>query len=150
MGIDTSNLVPRLGASYDPTGNGRYKFDVTYAQYVGRYNPGIVNQNTPVGSTNLLYGYYVGPKGQGKNFAPGWDPNNYKFYFARVNRATVFFQPGMHAPISHEWTLSGGTALMRNGWLKATLTDRKYTDFIEDFRIISNGCTNVTLNAVNV
>ncbi|HKB81097.1 MAG TPA: carboxypeptidase regulatory-like domain-containing protein [Thermoanaerobaculia bacterium] len=149
VGVDTSNLVPRLGASYDPTGNGKYKVDVTYAQYVGRYNPGIVNQNSPVGSPNLLYGYYVGPQGQGRDFAPGWDPNNYQFYFARVNSATVFFAPGMHTPISKEWTISGGTALTNNGWLKATLTDRKYADFIEDFRVISNGCTNVTLGGID-
>jgi carboxypeptidase family protein len=149
VGIDTSNFVPRLGASYDPTGTGKYKVDVTYAQYVGRYNPGIVNANTSVGSANLLYGYYIGPKGQGKDFAPGFDPNNYKFYYARVNAATVLFQPGLHAPISSEWTVSGGTALPKNGWLKGTFTDRKYSDFIEDFRAISLGCTNVVFNGIS-
>jgi hypothetical protein len=149
IGVDTSNLVPRLGASYDPMGNGKYKVDVTYAQYVGRYNPGIINRNTPVGSANLLYGYYVGPKGQGRDFAPGFDPANYHFYYARVNTANQFFAPGLHAPISNEWTVSGGAALMRNGWVKATFTDRRYSDFIEDFKQIQNGCTNISLNGIN-
>ncbi len=149
VGINTSNIVPRLGATYDPLANGKYKVDVTYAEYVGRYNPGIVNQNSPVGSPNLLYGYYVGPQGQGKSFAPGWDPSNYKFYTARVNSATVLFAPGLHAPISKEWTISGGTQLPKNGWLKATLASRKYTDFINSFRSISIGCTNVVLNGIN-
>ena len=149
VGIDTSNLVPRLGASYDPMGNGRYKVDVTYAQYVGRYNPGIVNRNTPVGSAALLYGYYIGPKGQGKDFAPGFDPANYKFYYARVNTANVIFTPGLHAPISNEWTLSGGAAFTRNSYFKATLTDRKYTNLIENFITIQGGCTNITLNGIS-
>ena len=149
VGIDTSNLVPRLGASYDPMGNGRYKLDVTYAQYVGRYNPGIVNRNTPVGSAALLYGYYTGPKGQGKDFAPGWNPANYTFYYARVNTANVIFTPGLHAPISNEWTVSGGAALTRNSWVKATLTDRRYSNLIENFITIDGGCTNITLNGIS-
>jgi len=149
IGIDTSNLVPRLGASYDPMGNGKYKFDVTYAQYVGRYNPGIVNRNTPVGSAALLYGYYTGPKGQGKDFAPGFDPANYKFYYARVNTANQIFEKGLHAPISNEWTVSGGAALTHNAFIKATLTDRKYTNLIENFIVIGAGCTNITLAGIS-
>ncbi|HUK37335.1 MAG TPA: TonB-dependent receptor, partial [Vicinamibacterales bacterium] len=149
VGVDTSNTVPRLGASYDPTGNGKFKFDVTYAQYVGRYNPGIIGANTSVGTPALLYGYYTGPQGQGKDFAPGWDPANYKFYYARVPTANVFFAPGLHAPISSEWTVSGGAALTHNSWVKATLTDRKYSDFIEDFILVQNGCTNIVLGGVN-
>ena len=149
VGIDTSNLVPRIGASYDPMGNGRYKLDVTYAQYVGRYNPGIVNSNTPVGAAALLYGYYVGPRGQGRDFAPGFNPANYHYYFARVPTATVQFEDGLHAPISKEWTVSGGAAFLRNGYVKATLNNRKYTEVIEDFITINNGCTNVTLGGVN-
>ncbi len=31
IGVDTSNAVPRLAASFDPAANGRFKFDVTYA-----------------------------------------------------------------------------------------------------------------------
>jgi hypothetical protein len=33
--------------------------------------------------------------------------------------------------------------------VKATLTDRKYTDFIENFILIQNGCTNISLNGIN-
>ncbi|HEX9163643.1 MAG TPA: TonB-dependent receptor [Thermoanaerobaculia bacterium] len=148
-GVDTSNFVPRLGTSYDPMGNGRYKFDVTYAQYVGRYNPGIIGGNTPVGSPAALYGYYVGPKGQGRDFAPGFDPANFHFYSANVPTANVFFAKGLHAPISTEWTVSGGAAFARNAYVKGTLTDRKYSDFIENFIQIQNGCTQISLAGVN-
>ena len=147
--IDTSNIVPRLGGSYDPFGNGRYKFDVTYAQYVGRYNPAFAGANTPVGNPALLYAYYTGPAGEGKDFAPGFDVNNYKFYYASVPTANVFTAKGLHAPIDTEWTASAGTALPKNGWMKGTFTNRKFTDFIEDFITIDQGCTNVVLKGIN-
>jgi len=150
VGVDTSNLVPRLGASYDPMGNGRYKFDVTYAQYVGRYNPGIIGSNTPVGSPASLTGYYTGPKGEGRDFAPGFDVNNYKFYTAGVPTANQFFASGLHAPISTEWSVSAGMALPKSGWVKTTLTNRKYSDFIENFITLDNGCTDITLSGINV
>jgi hypothetical protein len=147
--IDTSNFVPRLGASFDPKADGRYKFDVTYSQYVGRYNPAITGSNTPVGNPALLYGYYTGPAGEGRNFAPGFDVKNYKFYYASVPTANVFVAPGMHAPVSNELTFSVGTAFSKSGWAKGTFTNRKYTDFIEDFILIKNGCTNIVLQGVS-
>jgi hypothetical protein len=147
--IDTSNFVPRLGASYDPMANGKYKVDVTYAQYVGRYNPALAGANTPVGKPSLLYGYYTGPKGEGKDFAPGFNPANYKFYYASVPIANIFVGKDMHAPIVNEWTVSGGTALPKSGWAKATFTNRKYTNFIEDFITIDQGCTNIVFQGVN-
>jgi hypothetical protein len=147
--IDTSNFVPRLGASFDPKGDGRYKFDVTYAQYVGRYNPALSGANTPVGKPSLLYGYYTGPKGEGRNFAPGFDVKNYKFYYASVPTANIFVDKGMHAPVSNEVTLSAGTVLPKSGWAKATFTNRKYTDFIEDFVLFKDGCTNIVLQGVS-
>ena len=76
--------MPRLGVSFDPKGDGKWKFDVTYAEYAGRYNPSIFGANTGVGNPALLYGYYVGPPGEGGGFAPGFDPNNYVFYDAIV------------------------------------------------------------------
>ena len=147
--IDTSSAVPRLGASFDPGGDGKYKFDVTYAQYAGRYNPALTGANTAVGHPAYIYGYYVGPAGQGRDFAPGFDPNNYVIYTAGVPTANIFVQKGMHSPIANEWTVSGGMALPKSGWTKLTLTDRKYTDFIEDFILIQNGCTNIVLNGIN-
>jgi len=150
IGIDTSNFAPRLGASYDPLGNGKYKVDVTYAQYVGRYNPGIINANTPVGAPSSVYGYYIGPKGEGRDFAPGFDVNNYKFYTASVPTANRIFAKDLHAPISNEWSVSGGMALPKSGWAKATFTNRRYSKFIDNFTTIDLGCTNISLRGVDV
>ena len=46
--------------------------------------------------------------------------------------------------------MSTGTALPKGGWAKATFTNRHYTDFIQGFVNIANGCTNVSLSGVNV
>jgi hypothetical protein len=148
--ISSSATTPRLGASYDVLGNGKYKVDVTYAQYAGRYNPALVGATTPVGNPAGIYGYYTGPAGEGRDFAPGFNPNNYHFYNANVPTANVFTDKGMHSPTANEWTLSGGMALPRGGWAKATLTNRKYTDFIEDFILLNQGCTNIAIQGVNL
>ena len=151
ISIDTNNFSPRLGASYDPMGNGKYKFDVTYAKYAGRYNPALAGANTVVGRPSLLYGYYTGPSGSGKSFAPGFNVNNYKFYYASVPTANIFTDPDMHSPENVEFTLSAGTALPKNGWLKATWTDRQYESFIETFidNPTASGCTNIILSGIN-
>jgi hypothetical protein len=149
LGVDTSNFVPRLAASFDPQANGKFKVDVTYAQYVGRYNPGLIGANTPVGHPALLYGYYNGPAGTGKNFAPGFNVNNYVFYYASVPTGNIYVADGLHAPINDEWTVSGGMQLPKGGWMKATFTDRKYTDFINAFVNIENGCSEIVFQGID-
>lgn len=148
--ISSSSTSPRLGASYDVRGNGQYKIDVTYAQYAGRYNPALLGSTTPVGNPARLYGYYIGPAGEGRNFAAGFDPANYKFYAAVVPTGNIFMQKNMHSPAANEWTVSGGMALPKGGWAKATFTDRKFVDFIEDFITLDLGCTNIAFQGVNV
>lgn len=143
ISVDTSGAVPRLAASYDPKGNGKYKFDVTYGEYAGRYNPGVVGANSSVGNPAYLYGYYIGPAGVGKNFAPGFDPKNYVFYTGSIPTMNVAVAKGLHSPVNKEWTLSGGMQLPKNGWGKLTFTDRKYTDFINGFTTYNLGCTKV-------
>jgi hypothetical protein len=151
VSVDTDTFVPRLGLTFDPLANGKYKFDVTYAEYAGRYNPAISGENTPVGNPALLYGYYVGPQGQGRNFAPGFDPNNYVFYYASVPTANIFMEEGLKSPVNKEFTISAGTSLPRGGWLKATFVDRNLTGVIDDFvtDFSATGCTPVIFEGVD-
>ncbi len=146
--IDSDAIVPRLGVSYDVRGDGKYKFDVTYAEYAGRYNQAQVAANTSVGNPSLLYGYYVGPAGQGVDFAPGFDPSNYVFYYAAVPEANVFVDEGLKTPRTREYSLSGGVELPKGGYLKLTYVDRDVTDFIEDFIDTTTGTTDVVLDGV--
>jgi hypothetical protein len=148
--IDTSSTVPRLGVSFDPLADGRFKLDATYAQYAGRYNPSITGRNTPVGNPASLTARYTGPAGVGLDFAPGFDINNYVFYSASVPTANIFMEEGLRSPINHEWTASAGMAVGARGYVKATYVDRKLKGVIDDFATTSTGCTNISLQGINV
>jgi len=146
--IDTDALVPRVGVSYDPQGNGKYKFDVTYAEYAGRFNITQFALSTPVGNPSLLYGYYIGPAGEGLDFAPGFDPSNYFFYYAAVPTANVFTDSDISSPVTEEISLSAGMELPKGGYLKVTYVDRDVSNFVEDFIDTTTGTTFVELNGI--
>jgi len=73
---DTDRFVPRLGASYDLRGDGKYRFDLTFAQYAGKYSESQFASNTTVGNPPGLLFIYVGAPGTGYDFAPSFDFNN--------------------------------------------------------------------------
>lgn len=149
VGFDTSTTMPRLGITFDPLADGRFKFDVTYGEYAGRYNPAAVAENSPVGTPALLYGYYIGPDGSGRDFAPGFDLNNYVFYYASVPTANIFVDEELSSPVSQEFTVSAGMALPRGGWFKGTFVSRETQNFIEDFITPETGFTNVVFEGVD-
>lgn len=146
--VDTTTTVPRLGASFDPLANGKFKFDVTYAHYAGRYNPSVLGRNSPVGNPALLYGYYNGPAGQGRNFAAGFDPANYVFYYASVPTGNQFVEDGLSSPVNKEFSIAAGMALPRGGWSKLSFVQRDLSNVIEDFITIDQGCSEIVFEGV--
>jgi hypothetical protein len=111
VGINTNTFVPRLAASFNPRGDGRFRLDATYARYSGRYNPGLFGNNTPVGNPSLIYAIYQGPPGQGTNFAPAYNPSNYQIVFASSPTGNVKFLPNLSAPKVSEFTVAAGHEL---------------------------------------
>src|SRR5205814_6618230 len=73
VGLDTTTLVPRLGASYDLTGDGKWRLDATYGHYAGKYTDSQFALNTKVANPDLIVLLYLGPEGAGRGFAPGFD-----------------------------------------------------------------------------
>src|SRR4029079_7932066 len=73
-GADGSTLVPRLGAAYDVTADGRTVVHATYGHYAGKYNDVEFSRNSNVGNADRITGSYVGPAGEGRGFAAGDDP----------------------------------------------------------------------------
>ena len=150
--IDTDAFAPRLGASWDPKGDGRWKVDATYAEYAGRYNPSIFGRNSPVGNPLGVYYVYLGPPGVGRDHAPGYDVTNpavYEAFNAADPTANVFFEDGTNSPKVEEFTISFGFQLPKGGYGKATFVDRSGSDFVEDFILVQNGCTDVIVQGVN-
>ena len=147
--VDTSALVPRLGVAYDPAGDGRLALQATYSHYSGKYSEAQFAQTTNVGTPSLLYGVYVGPSGQGRDFAPGFDPANYFTVFSSFPTRNVFNDPNLRSPLTKELILSAGGAVGTRGHLKATFIKRSTGGVIEDFLDLTTGSTEIVEDGEN-
>jgi outer membrane receptor protein involved in Fe transport len=144
IGIDTQGFVPRLAAAYDVMGDGRAVWHVTYGHYSGRYNEAQIGANTNVGNPDLLLGVYAGPPGQGRGFAPGFNPANYETVLAQVPTANIFLEDGLKSPTVKEFTTSIGSELMNGrGYAEVTYIHRTTSDMIDDTVTRANGVTDV-------
>jgi outer membrane receptor protein involved in Fe transport len=133
IGVDTSTTVPRLAATYDVTGDGRTILQTSYAHYAGKYSEAQIGRNSPVGNPAFVLYDYLGPEGEGRDFAPGFDLANYEISTATVPTANVFLASGLSSPITREFTASVGRQLGARSFAKLTYTNRSYSNFIEDF-----------------
>lgn len=147
--VDTDALVPRLAASYDVRGDGKYRFDVTYSQYAGKYSEAQFAENTNVGNPALIVYLYIGPNGQGLDFAPAYDINNWFPIDADDGTQNVIVDTAINSPVVDEITLSAGMELSGGGFVKAIYTDRSYSDFVEDFLTTETGSTEVIVEGVS-
>lgn len=148
VGVDTDTIVPRLAASYDPVGNGKWLVQATYAHYAGKYSEAQFSSNTNVANPSRTLGIYTGPAGQGLNFAPGFDPANYDTFVGIFPTANVFFDNGLSSPVTKEFTTSLGVQLGQ-GYLKGAYVHRNVGNFVEDFIDLSTGQTDVTFEGVD-
>ena len=149
LGIDTDTFVPRLAATFDPTGNGEWVLQATYGHYAGKYSEAQFSANTTVGNPDLVQLVYVGPAGEGFDFAPGFDlDNNYVAVNGRFNAANVSFGDGLSSAVSREFTASIGRKLGDAGSAKAAFVRRKLTGIVEDFINLSTGSSSVERDGV--
>ncbi len=149
IGVDTDTWVPRLAMAFEPFGDGKTMFNVTYAHYSGRYNEAQIGANSSVGNPADTIGIYTGPAGQGRDFAPAMDPANYEIVTGAFPTANIFLNPNLSSPLTKEFTVSGGTGIGSKGSVKATYVWRHMGNFIEDFIDIANGTTHVVQNGVD-
>jgi len=141
--IDMSRFVPRLGASFDVKGDGRFIFDATYAEYSGTNTINNASRNSNVGNPSILQWVYVGPTGQGVDFAPAFDlQGNWLPIFARFPTQSVITN-SLESPVNEEIAVSFGQRLGTKGFYKVTLVDRETSDIVEDFFLIENGQVDV-------
>ena len=146
VGVDTSTVVPRLALSYDVTAAGSVVAHVTYGHYAGRYNEAQIAANSNVGNPDELIRLYVGPPGQGRNFAPGFSPSNYLTVAGNFPTANVRLASGLSSPITKEFTASLGTDVNGRGYGEITYVFRRAGNLIEDEIARQNGVTSVARN----
>jgi hypothetical protein len=144
--VDTSSIVPRLGATYDVQGNGRTVLFGTYGHYAGKYSQVQFAVNTNVGRPSEVDYVYSGPAGSGSDFAPGFDMANYtRVVFANFPTANVRVADGIKSPLTREFTVGIGRELGRRANAKATYAWRTTDGFVEDFLDLTTGRTDVPL-----
>jgi hypothetical protein len=147
--VSASRIVPRLGASFDVRGDGKFKLEATYSHYAGKINETQFTNNTNVGNPNAIYSLYSGPAGQGRAFGPGIDPASYpEVIGGTFPTANVFSDKNIKSPVTKEWTAAAGVDLGHGGYLKAIYTHRKTNDFVQKFVNTSTGTTDVASNGV--
>ncbi len=147
--ITSTAIVPRLGATFDVKGDGRWLLQGTYGHYAGKASETQFADNTNVGSPDRIDGIYNGPAGSGVGFAPGFDINNYTVVNGQFPIRNVFLEDDLNTPITKEWTLQAGTRLGNDGELKAIYSNRRTTNFLEDYITRDNGITNVVEGGQN-
>ena len=148
LGIDTDTFVPRLAATWDPKGDGRWVVQATYAHYAGKYSEAQFSANTNVGNPDLVQLVYVGPAGEGFDFAPGLDLANYVPVDGSFNSANVSFEGGLSSPVNREFTLGLGHQFNDRAYAKAQWVRRRLTGIVDDFRDLTTGSASVVRDGV--
>ena len=72
--VHAQTLVPRLGAAYSVTADGRTLLLGTYGHYAGRYNDVQFARNTNVGNADRVYGPVHRARGRGAQLQRGLQP----------------------------------------------------------------------------
>ena len=150
-------IVPRLGMSYDLTGDGATIVHATYAQYSGRYNEAQVGGNSPVGSPAVISRYYTGAEciGDERNCAAGYNLANYPITPSNLERvevplANVFVDEKVTTPLTHEFSTSFGRTIGDGkGYAEAAYVFRRTGNMVEDFITIADGTTHVVFNGID-
>ena len=145
--VNTSRIVPRLGASYDLGADGKTVVHAGFAQYSGKYSAVIFSKNTNVGNSDRYTMVYNGPAGEGRGFAPGFDINNYSGVVSGTFPAlNVRFADDVSSPVTTEYTLGAGRTFGARGYAKMVFVERKTSNFIEEFIEYGNGRTPIVIN----
>jgi hypothetical protein len=147
VGVDTNTVVPRLAVTSRPFAG--WRFTAGFAEYAGKYNESQFGQNTSVGNPEFYDAIYVGPRGEGRSFNPGFDLRNYAIVSGSFPTANVFFAPGLSSPVAREYTLSTGRNVGRHTAVHVTFTDRKLRNFVEDYITIGGGFTDVVRQGID-
>jgi len=147
--ITSSAFVPRLGATFDVKGDGKWILQSTYAHYAGKASETQFADNTNVGTPSSVTYTYRGPTGTGVDFAPGFNLANYEITAGSFPVANIFLDKNLNTPKTKEWTLQAGTRLGRRGEIKGVYTHRRTTSILEDYITIDLGKTTVTDGGIN-
>ena len=144
-------VVPRVGAAFDVSGNGDTVLQATFSQYSGKYNATQFSRNTNVGNSDRYTMVYMGPAGEGRSFAPGFDTRNYAGVVAGTFPAlNVRFADDLSSPLTTEYTFGVARMFGARSYAKAVFVQRKTSNFIDEFIEYANGQTPIVVEGATV
>ena len=141
--VDASRLVPRLGAAYDPLGDGQYVVSTSYSHYSGKYAERLFGYTDPAEHPGSIAALYVGPPGEGRDFAPGFDTANYWPVAGNFRSDLRSYDDEIRSPMTREFTASAAATLGTSGYVRVGYTRRSVSDLVESFVTLDNGTTTV-------
>lgn len=156
--IDDAAFSPRLSATWDPTGKGKWTVNAGYARYVAAVANNVADSGSAGGVSSTLRFRYDGPAiNPDVNAATGTLITSdqalrtlFNWFFANggTNRSTTFAQiPGVNtrvdgnlvSPSVHE-VMGGVTRQVgARGSVRVDALYRKYSDFYTNYRDLSTG-----------
>ncbi|HVR44427.1 MAG TPA: TonB-dependent receptor [Thermoanaerobaculia bacterium] len=156
---DDSNLTPRIGATYDAFGNGRFRVNATYGGYASKIaNGNVGDAASPAGSPSLLYWYYGGPDISGlptsTALAEMWAW--FQSQGGADNRGSIFTGEGwligggtagiqsqirnqLESPTMNEFTIGVSSTLGRRGYLRVDYQNREWENFYGVVQTLDTG-----------
>lgn len=141
---DDSNISPRLGATFDILGDGRFRANATYSKYVSRIQEGVGGASGG-GNPSYFFYYYDGPQiggvGSGLDsfgvleelfrwyLGIGGTSNTSHLVGVTIPGLNTRFDGSLKSPNVDEFTLGLGAQIGRNGFVRVDYVDRTWNDF---------------------
>ena len=141
---DDSNISPRLGATFDILGDGRFRANATYSKYVSRIQEGVGGASGG-GNPSYFFYYYDGPQiggiGSGLDsfgvleelfkwyLGIGGTNNTSHLVGVTIPGLNTRFDGSLKSPNVDEFTLGLGAQVGRNGFVRVDYIDRTWNDF---------------------
>lgn len=141
---DDTNISPRLGATYDVRGDGKYRFNASYSKYVSQIQEGVGGQ-AGGGSPAYFQYEYRGPTIGGPDsglgsfdvleqlfswfLAEGGTNASHLLVGAAIPGVNQEFGGALRSPSVDEITLGFGSQISNNGYFRVDLIDRAWNDF---------------------
>jgi hypothetical protein len=141
---DDSQFSPRLGATYDILGNGRFKVNASYAKYVGRLAETVQGAGSAAGDPWGIYFYYTGAPITGTasevvHQVIDWFQANGGTDFANwqgeesptlnIGGVSTRLAGKLKSPGVDEWTIGGGVQISPNAYVRADYINRDWNNY---------------------
>ena len=159
---DDQRISPRLGVTFDPTGNGNWTFNASYGHYVSALANNLGDQTSAAGTPAIFAWFYGGPEVNTNPNAPlvtpaaalqtlfdwfastgGAEGNTDDLFFVNIPGATSVIPEAnrLSSPYAEEFSLGFSKQLGSRGMVRVDGISRRFTDFYSSRIDLTSGRT---------